>query len=199
MNYPYRPLQPDKSKIRLLCVSPQPFSITEPLQCTISHVSLDDQPAPEYETISYCWGDPSPRTAMVIDGVHVLVPVNTELALRRMALPNERRMLWIDALCINQKDLMERTQQVRLMARIYSTGTQNLVYLGEEDEWDDRAFDTLEELYRGLASSLEVQGPFSDRHVADFVFENQSTLELTSDLHVDKDALQHLISIPWFK
>jgi hypothetical protein len=41
-------------------------------------------------------------------------------------------LLWIDALCINQKDLDERASQVGLMGQIYSTAAEVLVWLGND-------------------------------------------------------------------
>jgi hypothetical protein len=42
--------------------------------------------------------------------------------------------LWVDGICINQDDSLERGRQVAMMARIYSTATTVLVDLGEADE-----------------------------------------------------------------
>jgi len=56
--------------------------------------------------------------------------------------------IWIDAICINQEDPHERSQQVNLMAEIYQTATGVVIWLGEEDESTAPAF----ELFRALAA-----------------------------------------------
>jgi hypothetical protein len=42
------------------------------------------------------------------------------------------RLIWIDAVCINQEDLKERADQVQLMARLYSHAIRMIVWPGEE-------------------------------------------------------------------
>jgi hypothetical protein len=39
--------------------------------------------------------------------------------------------LWVDAICINQKDLDERAAQVKIMGRIYSNSNGVMVWLGK--------------------------------------------------------------------
>jgi hypothetical protein len=38
--------------------------------------------------------------------------------------------LWIDAICINQRDLVERNQQVNMMIEIYSEAEETLIWMG---------------------------------------------------------------------
>lgn len=47
-----------------------------------------------------------------------------------MRYESKERVLWIDAVCINQKNDDEKGQQVAFMAKIYSNGFRNLIYLG---------------------------------------------------------------------
>lgn len=47
-----------------------------------------------------------------------------------MRLQHYHRVLWIDAVCINQQNINERSQQVAMMCRIYSNASRCLVYLG---------------------------------------------------------------------
>lgn len=74
---------------------------------------------PEYETISYVWGDPNLKATVYVNGRGALVPASPERVLRRMRLPVRIRVLWIDALCIKQDDLQEKQQQVAIMGEIY--------------------------------------------------------------------------------
>lgn len=110
-------------------------------------VSLDNQPA--FHALSYVWGSGTEEGRINIHG-HV-VPVTSSLAtvlrhfrahhyafLQLHSLP-----LWIDAICINQADLDERSQQVRLMGRIYRQASRVLLWIGEGDELSDHAFDRM--------------------------------------------------------
>jgi hypothetical protein len=58
----------------------------------------------------------------------------------------DTRVLWVDAICIDQKNNAEKGEQIRSMARIYKQATRVLMWLGESDEKVDLAFDTVEEL-----------------------------------------------------
>jgi len=101
----------------------------------------------EFEALSYRWGDPKENTPICIrltayqgeeesdETPYLPCPVtrNLEQALRALRLHDRDRLLWVDALCINQKDIVERGQQVRVMAQIYQTCTRGLLWLGPED------------------------------------------------------------------
>ncbi|KAG9189715.1 hypothetical protein G6011_06583 [Alternaria panax] len=138
--FQYRPLDPSEGEdIRLLCLYPGEFH--EPIRCDLLHASLDDDI--EYEALSYTWasedGDASlsQRISCAYIGEEQIsvLPVTSSCAsaLRRLRFPSQERMLWVDALAIDQSNLQERNQQVAIMARIYSGASQVLVYLGEED------------------------------------------------------------------
>jgi hypothetical protein len=107
---------------------------------------IDGEP---YEAVSYVWGDTRKRRDITIDGATISVTSNLYGALtalrhqrlsRRsyssdtgtgLAQPQVRR-LWVDAVCINQEDLPERTSQVELMSRIFAGARRVLAWLGWE-------------------------------------------------------------------
>lgn len=117
----YRPL--NSQEVRLVILHPG----TE-VKCDLIHVHLESLPF--YETISYVWGNRKIRETILLNGQEKDVPASTKSALRRMQQDRER-YLWIDAVCINQDDVDERSQQVALMASIYSQA-DNIVWLGED-------------------------------------------------------------------
>jgi hypothetical protein len=51
--------------------------------------------------------------------------------------------LWIDALSINQDDLQERSEQVKLMGKIYQSAARVVIWLGPEDQPTQRAIDLM--------------------------------------------------------
>jgi hypothetical protein len=63
--------------------------------------------------------------------------------LRHFRRSDEGRLLWVDAICINQSDSQERGQQVRSMSEIYSRCTANLFWLGEETEDTNRVLEVV--------------------------------------------------------
>ena len=84
-----------------------------------------------YEALSYAWGTAiSPRKALV-DGFKLPITKSLHQGLRRLRLDDKPRMLWVDALCINQRDIEERSRQVQRMAVIYRSAENVLIWLGE--------------------------------------------------------------------
>ncbi len=57
--------------------------------------------------------------------------MNLGLALKRLRHPEQSRVLWIDAVCINQDDIQERSQQVAMMGDIYKQASRVLTWIGE--------------------------------------------------------------------
>ena len=100
--------------------------------------------APPYESVSYCWGDTSVKTTVAVENAPVEVPQTAASALHRLRSPDFARTLWIDALCIDQRNVEERSHQVADMHSIYRNATLNLVWLGQDENGRmDRAFTTM--------------------------------------------------------
>ena len=93
---------------------------------------------PEYETVSYTWagedGDGSLCKPVYIGPFYdiLLQTKNCWEMLRFMRPWRGTRMVWVDAICINQSDVLERNAQVGLMSKIYSAGSRVVVYLGPD-------------------------------------------------------------------
>jgi Heterokaryon incompatibility protein (HET) len=139
--FPYSPLSAGTSKIRILHILPGQFD--DAICCTLTHADLAAQP--QYEALSYAWGDSSNTKPITLDGFRFQVTVGLESALRHLRLENGVRKLWADAVCINQKDLGERNSQVALMRKIYQRAWKVLVWLGNELEEEDDLTKTLDE------------------------------------------------------
>ncbi|OTA53075.1 HET-domain-containing protein [Hypoxylon sp. EC38] len=98
-----------------------------------------------YEAVSYVWADDdgdTTRNRPLYLGERweiLLITKNCEATIRRLRLTGEDRILWIDAVCINQTDVYERSQQVGLMSQIYSTARACLVYIGEHRDNSEMA------------------------------------------------------------
>lgn len=103
----------------------------DPLSCRLQSVSLDR--APSFEAISYVWGKPQFTKRIVCNGRRLRITTNLRNALRQVRLPNKRRLLWADSICINQRDIVEKGHQVSLMGRIYSISKCTLICLGPDD------------------------------------------------------------------
>ncbi|KAL2070883.1 hypothetical protein VTL71DRAFT_13909 [Oculimacula yallundae] len=102
------------------------------VECELEVVELDHAPA--YEAISYVWGDPDPPAQIICNGHLKVVTPNLESALQHLRLASTTRLLWIDAICVNQDDVIERSEQIQMMREIYSKPSRVLVWLGEDIE-----------------------------------------------------------------
>jgi len=123
--YQYTPL-PSEKFIRLLEL--YPGQKNDSINFTLHQVEFTNTPS--FENISYAWGDPANKTNVLCDGKFITVTRNLEDALLRLRLRDKSRILWADAICINQKDDVEKGVQVGIMQKIYSHATRICVWLG---------------------------------------------------------------------
>ncbi|KAI1111531.1 heterokaryon incompatibility protein-domain-containing protein [Nemania sp. NC0429] len=119
-----------KNEIRLLDLLPVSSSDSSSVvRCRTRIIPLSlDCP---YETLSYVWGDQGDRTEISVDGNVVTVTSSLESALKQIRLTDSIRVIWVDQLCIDQDDELEKGNQVPLMGHIYSRTTQCLIWLGQ--------------------------------------------------------------------
>jgi hypothetical protein len=75
-----------------------------------------------------------PGPDLECDGKAVSINQSLDTALRYMRYKDKVRTLWVDAVCINQKDVLEKQSQIPLMSRIYSEAKHCLVWIGEADD-----------------------------------------------------------------
>jgi len=129
MLYPGR-LDNAQRQIRLLTVSEHDENGL--LSCNIRTASLDDVSRP-FTALSYVWGEPSITEAILVNGKTFEATTNLELALRSLRGDLNGKSLWVDAICINQQDIEERSQQVPLMRLLYSRAERVIIWLGQED------------------------------------------------------------------
>lgn len=128
-----------------------PGSYEDPLiQCNVIHHSLSD--SLEYEALSYTWGDPNDREIIFLDphGAALSVTRNCYNALRRLRKPGAWRTVWVDAICINQRDLEERAEQVKKMHHIFGQATQVTAYLGEADADSEKVLTVVAKIEESL-------------------------------------------------
>jgi hypothetical protein len=100
----------------------------------------------DFEALSYTWGEENADGRVVVNGTLYHVHRNLEAALRRLrALPETEYGMkyWIDALCINQKNIPERNAEVKRMREIYKRAWSIVVWLGEGSEDRDKACDCI--------------------------------------------------------
>ncbi len=127
--------------IRILIIHPGDSSL--PIACSLNHADLSS--APIYEAISYTWGSDADLETIIcgLRGESLHVTRNCVSVLRRLRLEGEPRIVWIDAICIDQANIEERNAQVAIMGQIYETAYRVIADLGDTDEESDLALDAI--------------------------------------------------------
>ncbi|KAF2106671.1 heterokaryon incompatibility protein-domain-containing protein, partial [Lophiotrema nucula] len=128
LDFRYAPLDLSTDTIRLLKVLPGPDNST--IECNLLHCTISELPS--YTALSYSWDYSGLKIGINCNGKSLWIAWNLWcfLAQFRKGVKSSRCLLWIDAICINQKDVKERTHQVRQMRSIYSTAESVIVWLG---------------------------------------------------------------------
>lgn len=177
--YRYHSLQHDDS-IRILALH-RSSNYLDPLTCTIQHVRLSDASL-KYEAVSYVWGDTTEQESIYLHNGRRELRVGRSCSkvLRDLRRKDYDRLVWIDAICIDQENLVERAEQVCIMTDIYESAFEVLVYLGEETTGSRILFEELAEATEALLQGKSLdQRPLPSANVI--------------------QALDDLLQRPWFK
>jgi hypothetical protein len=126
-NFQHQPIA-SSSQIRIFILHPPPPDDPEALSGELVTVSLEDKPV--YEALSYCWGAPDNSERLHLPEGQLLITANLAAGLRQLRFLDGSRRLWVDAICINQKDNGEKGPQVALMAQVFRNAECVLVWLG---------------------------------------------------------------------
>jgi hypothetical protein len=114
-----------------------------------------------------------------VNGQRFLITHGLFRALSELRHPNKSRLLWIDAISINQADTEERHLQVQQMRHIYSHAHRVIVWLGNAPNHLDVVFHRCERIAR--------------------VHDQHKVAEELSDIQSWKNSLTDLIRRGWWK
>ena len=136
------PLTSLKDHIRILRLAPAP-TLEAQLHGELEVRSFSRLPA--YEALSYTWqppfeGQTLPDSVIWFFGYPLPITGNLSNGLRRLRRKDKERVLWVDAVCIDQDDAREPNHQAHLMAKIYSKAIQVLAWLGEDSSLRDGTY-----------------------------------------------------------
>ena len=151
VEYIYTPL--NRNEFRILGLHPGVGS--DDLMCTLFTESLG---VFQFAAVSYCWGS-TDRPHLLNCGQGRMVSVDSKKLHRPaekpsgviritdnlkdllLALRDEEFHinLWIDAICINQGEIVEKATQIKLMDQIFDTASATIAYLGEPNEHTEMA------------------------------------------------------------
>lgn len=154
----HQPLDDTKNEIRILTVLSRDFARNlkrdDQILCTLQHVSLDS--SPEYNALSYTWGEQVDYNVVWVNDQVLSVPKNLFTALQRVQHQSLNCPLWVDALCINQRDEVEKSQQVQRMFQIYKSASWVMVWLGPAADESDIAMKSLSRVGEHYVSKIPI-------------------------------------------
>ncbi|KAI2631771.1 heterokaryon incompatibility protein-domain-containing protein [Xylaria nigripes] len=180
-----------------------PGAPTDPVSLSLVTIALDS--APDFEAISYCWGNAWDGRCVTCNDAILTVNNSLFTGLVHFRYEDRTRILWADAICINQNDATEKGDQVQLMPRIYSEATRTLVWLGVAN---DSEFGSVPpNVADTIGQALQLMPTIDPEDVADLAAKPQiirSDSQRLRDegkpnlLDFDWSPLVALLSRPWF-
>ncbi|KAB8256293.1 heterokaryon incompatibility protein-domain-containing protein [Aspergillus pseudonomiae] len=161
--YPTLPEEPYTTRmIRLLPHKDK----SAPIQCVLFNYDLSETGGGThlYEALSYVWGSELKPESIMLNGCIFHVTTNLHRALINLRNRQLDRVLWVDAICINQDEEdqgNEKSKQIPLMRTIYAQAERVIVWLGEATENGDQALGSIRRLGEGqdITSSLDNPEP----------------------------------------
>ncbi|KAJ5636377.1 uncharacterized protein N7484_009690 [Penicillium longicatenatum] len=182
--------------IRVATIHPGRFS--DDIVIDLDHVTLKS--APKYETVSYKWERSQSLRPIYVGHdkfSNIFIRENLVTALAYLRYPHKPRVMWVDVLCIDQSNSIEKGQQVALMGKIYRHSTRIVAWLGPEKDDSTRALNTMSWI------GVQIEANYSHWIVepsANCI--DPSFRDMDADIPLrpeDTKAIFHLLSRKWFE
>jgi hypothetical protein len=186
-------------EIRLLTLLPGDLS-TEPT-VLLENAILSEEAPPLFEALSYVWGsmaDSSKLKVATDPPSYITITQNLKTVLPYLRYHDRPRVLWIDAVCIDQENIQERGAQVQLMRDIYGLADRVVVWLGTEDSDSTYALTVMDQ----LNSKLDIDWLHATMKPASNAMEEPDWADRTKVLPYEKrelHALYFLLHREWFE
>ncbi|PHH66170.1 hypothetical protein CDD81_233 [Ophiocordyceps australis] len=155
----------------------------------------------EYHALSYAWGCTELTERIMVDGHYLPITDNLEHALDNLREPGKARILWIDAICIDQSNFKERGHQVGVMNQIFAKAANVIFWLGRGNFDTQALMSSLQKFQSKVYSMPFKTWHVNDSHWKDIWNETQPSnheeiLTLRKKQH---DGLIFLLEKPWFQ
>jgi len=142
-DYEYMPLDMVADEIRVLLLTPSEDR-SAPIVCHLAHCPLASEVT--FVALSYIWGQDDTKAEIVLNGQKTLIRRSLEDVFRALRFPDKVTPLWVDAICINQADVVERNRQLPRMIDVYDHAAAVTSYIGGATDDDNDAIELIKEL-----------------------------------------------------
>lgn len=200
--YRYKPLPkvPGLKSVRLATV--QPGVGDDDVVVDLHVESFRTHSPPRYEALSYVWGSTEAPQLVYIgnsDRATLQVTRNLKTALQHLRHPDQERVMWIDALCINQSNDVEKSAEVAMMGELFACATHVVVWLGPEANGSGMAMERL--AYIGSQIDVDWVGIQQITPAANLEHVDHRIADPDSDLPLDMEQSAAVVSLfhrDWF-
>ncbi|KAL9562013.1 hypothetical protein ACKAV7_013936 [Fusarium commune] len=199
--FPYQPLKSDE--LRLLHVRPGDTDLI-----CVELKTVKSRTSQRFWALSYVWGARENPATILLNDQPFSITRNLYNALyqyRRHVFDgydsDDRELLWVDAICINQNDQVEKSIQVPRMSEIYGQCERVLAWLGPVESDEERHMCRLAERlkhFQSPADSVSEDSTEDDR-ITDFMKSGRSDEKAASEVESVRKALRSIGHRPWFR
>ncbi|KAH5333667.1 hypothetical protein HBI12_041430 [Parastagonospora nodorum] len=194
--YRYQALShPDSIRLVKVC------STSPRIECEIRRVLLSQFPS--YEALSYCWGPTSQRVPIICNGSMFEVSPSLRDGLQQLyqySKTSGNSWFWVDQICINQEEGLERTHQVQLMNTIYSSSIRTVIWLPLDEPTVVAAKSLILDFRKILVARGEIRAEIEEREGVVEEVSSQATVKIMPSREDGRwPALRELLGLPWFQ
>ncbi|KAK6225481.1 HET domain-containing protein [Colletotrichum tabaci] len=191
--FEYEPLDLGVKSFRLLMLHP---GAGGEVACDIFQASLEPEDIIPYEALSYAWGSNDLSESITVNRRRL--PITKSLFHAMYHLRRDTgRILWVDAVCIDQSNVAERGHQVGQMGDVYREAEQVLIWLGPSSYEIKILMDFLRALYRDTSRRKDA-GDLSQAQ-ENWLSTQQDTGSGRAALDdIRRQGLTSLLEEPWF-
>ncbi|KAJ0325048.1 hypothetical protein COL5a_007551 [Colletotrichum fioriniae] len=154
----------------------------------------------KYHAVSYAWGNARDKAYITCKEKEIQITKTLFEALKRWRSPAEEVVLWADSICINQRNTLEKTQQIGRMSEIYSNAEAVKIWLGRDDSNIDGVQDVIKEASEIIPEVVD--DPHQNRKSADILAtrnEERAREGKSTIWNLDWRPLRALMNHTWFE
>ncbi|KAH6999520.1 ankyrin repeat-containing domain protein [Ilyonectria destructans] len=196
--FKHKPIDLASDAIRLVRIFKGYFN--ESISCELFETWLHEVEGVPFEALSYAWGGTRKSAEIVVNGCSANVTENLYTALQHLRLEHRDRVMWIDAICIDQDNSKEQGHQVGQMRTIYSKAEEVIIWLGPSSGNIDFLMDLMNRVHSNAMVATQDWAESPERWQVGWpiVQHRLGGIHHTEiDAHV-ADAFQELLQKPWF-
>jgi len=153
-----------------------------------------------YEALSYCWGGETKPHWIEVGGRDFNITTNLYDALHSLRRRDADRYLWVDAICINQAHLLEKSHQVKQMPLVYKQAEMVIIWLGRGTQEIKQLIETMKKVHsRAIQIGQEWNKARIPAHWSLAWAEAQRGLGPGTSTHTQWcRSMKELLANPWF-